>query len=393
MTAVARCFRRNYSSINYLLSSIPKPTEVPQPPKQRSIPKHVPPADLSKSIINPNTLNQKFRYDEYGTPTPALIQKAASFFYNASPKHEWTKADYLEIPDVKVERLMSERQSKMSELGPLDVSEYDVTRGNSKTSFGFSPDLLRPLPEVLLLGHTNAGKSTLVNSILLDKSQAKSKNKETEYAYVSSRAGFTKCLISFNVANKLRIIDSPGYGMYGKETQGDLVLDYIQNRKQLRRVFVLIDGTRGFADEDAQLIEYLVESGVPFEIIFTKVDQVIATQFPKINVTHSKADIEGRIADNEGVQVGNANVEAYFALLINETGLRHLATLPKLLFNNSRCNLFLNKRYGYNEIRYAILESCGLIESPPLPPPKPITAKESRGRKKRTLRKLNVPES
>lgn len=385
-------FRRGLASIDYLVSSIPKPREVPRAHKpKKAVPKGTPPADLLSHVISPIHLNERYRHLEYGAPTTSLLTKAANFFYNAEPKHEWTKAEYLEIPDVKVKLLDQKRKEKYENLDPLEMTEHQRQMVNSKTSYGIPPDVLRPLPEVLMLGHTNAGKSTLINRIFLDRERAKNQKSETEHAFVSARAGFTQCLVSFNVNNKLRIVDSPGYGFFGKEKQGQLVLEYIQKRQQLRRVFVLVDSCVGFVEEDVALLDFLVEHGVPFEIVFTKVDKVIAAQFPKISVHNEKADVEGRVAAYEGVQEGNAKVEAYFDKLIAEAGLKDLVTLPKLLFNNSRHNKLLEKRHGFNHIRYAILESCGLLESPPAPAPEEDTmVQENRGRRKRATRRLKI---
>ncbi|OBA20148.1 putative GTP-binding protein engB [Metschnikowia bicuspidata var. bicuspidata NRRL YB-4993] len=343
-------FLRRYASVSYLVGSR----------RSRPCSKNVPSERVSKYIYTPSDLTKYFRDDSYGHPLAAQITRADSLFYNARIKHEWTCASFEDIPDVKVARLSEERRQQVASVDPLRRTEYHENVAASRTSFGVDPQLLRPLPEVLLLGHTNAGKSTLINSLFVNKHQASTGNAATEYAYVSKRAGYTKCLNSYNVGNKLRVIDSPGYGRFGEPAQGQVVLDYIRRRQQLRRTFVIIDSLRGVCEEDAVLVEYLVDNGAPFEIIFTKVDVLMQKRFPKINMCPQKHDVDARAQAYERAKEGNSRVVQHFQHVIDKAGLRELATLPRLLFNNSHTSLLLARRHGFRDVRFAIAESCNL---------------------------------
>lgn len=380
-------FSRNVS-VDYLLSAVPKPTQVPDLSPKR-VPKGLPPSDLSLMVYTPRDLNSYFHHSEYPVPSMAQIAEVDAFFSRSTFKHEWTSAKYSEIPDIKVQRLEKEQKAMLEKIEPYNRTEYHDKLETSKTSFGIVPDVLRPLPEVLLLGHTNAGKSTLVNLLFLDRSQAKTMKSETTYAFVSRRAGFTKCLNCFNVGNKLRIVDSPGYGEFGEEAQGEVVMDYIRNRSVLRRTFIVVDSTRGIRDEDASLIDFLTENGAPFEIIFTKVDQVLQAKFPRVVLKNHKSDTDARIQAYDLVKEGNSNVVSYFDKMIERTGLRELVTLPRLLFNNSRGNKLLAQRYGYKEIRHAIMESCGLVTALPMKVDEELFSTEmNKGRRKRATRRV-----
>lgn len=379
-------FRRSLASVNYLVSAIPKKATVPLPQKKAN-PKNLPPLDASTLVYSPNDLNNHFRFREYGRPTNAQLTKADQFFAKYSPKHEWTCATYDDIPDLKIARLQNEHQERLSRIEPYLRTEYHENLEKLRSTYGHSPEVLRPLPEILLLGHTNAGKSTMVNTLF----NSERSKKEGHLAFVSRRAGFTKCLNSFNVGGKLRIIDSPGYGEYGEEKQGEVVLDYIRNRAYLRRVFLLIDSKIGFQEEDSMLIDLLVDEGVPFEIIFTKVDEIVQSQFPKFQIKSAKSDADGRINGYEMAREGNSKVLSYYDSLIDGAGLRDLASMPKLLFNNSQTNKLLTKKLGYREIRHAILESCGLVESPQVNvSEESVTPKANRGRKKRSTRGIRI---
>lgn len=380
-------FLRRYASVNYLLKSVPK--SAPVPVGKRKVPREarsaqVPSEKVSQYVYTPKDLNEYFRDASYGHPLGGQIARADSLFYNSQIKHEWTCANFLDIPDVKVERLSEERKHKLLNIAPFERTEYQENLLNSRSSFGVDPQLLKPLPEVLLLGHTNAGKSTLINSLFLNKHEAGTANAATEYAYVSRRAGYTKCLNCYNVGNKLRVVDSPGYGQFGEESQGKVVLEYIRKRKQLRRTFMIIDSTQGIREEDAVLVEYLIDNGALFELIFTKVDVLMQKQFPKTNMKPEKHDVKARVQAYENVKEGNSRVVQYFRSVIEKAGLRELATLPRIIFNNSHTSKVLEKRHGFREVRFAIAESCGLVESPvQVEPEVDIVTK---GRKKATRR-------
>ena len=151
-------------------------------------------------------------------------------FSRAQFKLEWTLAQYDDIPDVKYQRLKAELEATTSSL---------------------ETHLLHPLPEILFLGHTNVGKSSLVNNLFGEGSGT--------LAYVSHQPGYTQTMNCYNVGKKFRLIDSPGYGMRGEEKQGQMVLEYLERRKVLRQVYVLIDAAQGMLPEDEEMLEHLID--------------------------------------------------------------------------------------------------------------------------------------
>lgn len=381
---------RRLASVSYLVASLPKKTEVPsitRPKTNENIKgAKIPGGNLLRFVYNPNDLNDYFRVPEYGKPTPAQMSEADSFFNRAAMKHEYTCGQYDELPDIKVARKEQNLRRKLDLTEPYNWTEYHENLSNSKSSFGVNASLLKPLPEVLLIGHTNAGKLTLINNLLLNLNQAKSANSETEYAYVLKRAGYTQCLNFYNVGNKLRLVDSPGYGRFGRQNQGNLVLEYIQKRKQLRRTFVIIDSLEGIREEDSNLIGYLVENGAPFELVFTKVDELAAKKFPNFDPQPHAKDVEARLSAFELIKEGNSRVIQHFQNIVEEAGLADLATLPRLLFNNSRSTKVLKKRHGFRTIRFSILESCGLIKTPGEAVKLDMSVEANKGRRKRVTR-------
>ncbi|CAH2355056.1 MIOREX complex component 8 [[Candida] railenensis] len=362
------------TSLNYLLSALPTSSSKPSTeyvPKHLATPsgesKSVPSADPASLIITPNTLNKLFHDENWGTFKGGQISRSQQFFNNSQIKLDWTLDNISDIPDIKYERLKKDRDEQFAKMDPYNkTSTYYQTASKSKKTFGIPPDLLKPLPEVLLLGNTNVGKSTIVNTLLLDKAESQTAGASTEYAYVSRRAGYTKTLNCFNINNKIRIVDSPGYGQFGERIQGQAVMDYIEHRKLLRNVFVLIDGLNGVSELDAQMIGFLMNQGVSFDIIFTKVDQVIKAKLPKGLSTFTRGDIakfsvQDRKDNASKIEEANEKVIKHFSEVINDAGLKEVPTLPRFYFNNGVPTPFLPKRYGYKEIRCAILQSCGLI--------------------------------
>lgn len=330
-SAPKRLLLRRWLSINYLTSSVPKRVKQSSSlnfqnkndfPNEK--PSHLqPPRTIDHMIITPQRLADEFR-NEYHKPDGRRLNLSQQTFNNAKIKLEWTLADYNEIPDVK------------------DPKKYTA------------------LPEVLFLGHTNSGKSSLINNLLLNSQENRTGGAKTEHAYVSNRAGYTRTMNCFNISNKFRLVDSPGYGEFGLETLGEMVLEYIRSRSLLRRAYILIDSVNGFRHEDLQLIEHLTEQGISFEVIFTKVDMIIQ-KYMKLNKVERKRidNIDKRCHNVEAVNNANRQVVEHFRRMVEETGLDLMAALPRILFNNALTNPWLQKRHGYKEIRATVLESCG----------------------------------
>ncbi|CCE83029.1 Piso0_002803 [Millerozyma farinosa CBS 7064] len=299
--------------------------------------------DLQKHVITPSDLSDHFRHSFYPRPTRAQISATQSIFSQNKVSLEWIVSSYKDIPDIKSQ---NEIHGSSSMVNTFKVSSS-------------------PLPEVLFLGHTNSGKSSLINNLLVNSVENKNHNEFTEHAYVSRRAGYTKTLNAYRIGNKLRLIDTPGYGEFGEKEQGELVIDYICNRKYLRRVFVLIDSRRGFLEPDVNLISFLIDQGVPYDIIFTKADTIVDRYNAKKRSNNSTAGTSssGKYTSRENSALqANQNIIKYYEKIIGESGIANLTTSPKILLCNSYTSKLVKARYGYKEIRFEILRSCGIIE-------------------------------
>ncbi|MEE9329166.1 MAG: ribosome biogenesis GTP-binding protein YihA/YsxC [Parvularculaceae bacterium] len=131
------------------------------------------------------------------------------------------------------------------------------------------------LPEVAFSGRSNVGKSSLLNALANRNSLARTSN----------TPGRTRELNFFNLGDKVRLVDLPGYG-YARASRTEvdswtnLIHDYLRGRVNLRRVFLLIDSRHGFKPVDQEIMSILDEAAVPYEIVPTKIDKIKPTALP-----------------------------------------------------------------------------------------------------------------
>ncbi len=125
------------------------------------------------------------------------------------------------------------------------------------------------LPEFLLVGRSNVGKSSFINCLLGRKN----------LAYTSSKPGKTQTLNFYLINKNFYLVDVPGYGyaMVSKEKQkkfGMMIEEYLKTRKQLKRVFMLVDFRIKPTEDDVLMYNYLKYYNIPVTIIATKADKV-----------------------------------------------------------------------------------------------------------------------
>ncbi len=129
------------------------------------------------------------------------------------------------------------------------------------------PDTVKP--EFLLVGRSNVGKSSFINTILSRKN----------IAHISSRPGKTQTLNFYSVNDAFYIIDVPGYGyaQVDKKTQakfGMMIEEYLEKREQLKRVFLLVDFRHQPSEDDVLMYNFLKYYKVPVTVVATKSDKV-----------------------------------------------------------------------------------------------------------------------
>lgn len=133
------------------------------------------------------------------------------------------------------------------------------------------------LPEVAFAGRSNVGKSSLVNALTGRKTLARTSN----------TPGRTQQLNFFNLGNRLKLVDMPGYG-YAKESKdkveawNDMVRRFLRGRVTLRRALVLIDSRHGLKPNDHEIMEMLDRTAVPYVVVLTKADKVKPAELDKV---------------------------------------------------------------------------------------------------------------
>lgn len=124
------------------------------------------------------------------------------------------------------------------------------------------------IPEFAFIGRSNVGKSSLINMLTGRKSLAK----------ISTTPGKTRLINHFLIEKSWHLVDLPGYG-YAKVSKTErqvfekLIVNYISNRESLICVFVLIDSRIKPQKIDLEFITWLGKNGIPFAIVFTKIDK------------------------------------------------------------------------------------------------------------------------
>ena len=124
-------------------------------------------------------------------------------------------------------------------------------------------------PEYAFAGRSNVGKSSLINAVLGCK-----------VARTSNTPGRTQTLNMFNIDDRLVIMDLPGYG-YARVAKADIdqwmirFQEYIMTRRQLRRLFILVDSRIGPRDSDLSLMHFCDAKGISYQVIYTKKDKKI----------------------------------------------------------------------------------------------------------------------
>ncbi|KAL0576936.1 hypothetical protein V5O48_005043 [Marasmius crinis-equi] len=224
------------------------------------------------------------------------------------------------------------------------------------------------LPEVVVTGRANSGKSTLLNAVLGRKG----------LVGTSKQAGHTRTLNFYRVGEpgKLVIVDAPGYGKRGRPEWGELFDEYVQNRHQLRQILVTLNLKNGINDFDRQMIQKLFQnvindyagllnsltnttpsssppsppkrpSQVRIQPIFTKADELPAERAEAQKVVDEMArEVEDTVKEATRKSLGGC--EPAVADKISKLICR------KPIITSSVIN------FGVEEVRIGILKACGL---------------------------------
>ena len=150
------------------------------------------------------------------------------------------------------------------------VGSFETVKSLPKTHFS----------EYAFIGRSNVGKSSLINAIV-----------GAQIARTSNTPGRTQSLNLFNLDDRIMIVDLPGYG-YAKVSKVDAMRwvqrleDYLLNRSQLKRLFILIDSRIGVRDSDLDLMDFCDANAIPYQVVYTKKDKKVREK-NQIEIKHT----------------------------------------------------------------------------------------------------------
>lgn len=129
------------------------------------------------------------------------------------------------------------------------------------------------LPEIVLVGKSNVGKSSFVNTMINRKSLART----------SSEPGKTRQINFYNIDDKFYFVDLPGYG-YSKmskleqEKVGKFTEEYLVKRNTISLIIFLIDIRHKPTENDRLMYDYVMRSNLPFMVLANKADKIAPTK-------------------------------------------------------------------------------------------------------------------
>ena len=176
----------------------------------------------------------------------------------------------------------------MASNSPTEFTAADIAKGETlfKGPCTFVKGVVRiedlpkdGRPEIAFAGRSNVGKSSLINAL----------TRRTSLARVSVTPGRTRELNFFTLGKDevLYLVDMPGYG-YARAPKSEvkgwtrLIRDYLKGRRELKRVFLLIDARHGIKPNDREIMTLMDEAAVSYQVVLTKADKPKSAAVAKI---------------------------------------------------------------------------------------------------------------
>ena len=175
------------------------------------------------------------------------------------------------------------------------MSQYPHARfvSSANKASQFLPDTGR---EVAFAGRSNAGKSSVVNTIV----------NRRQFARTSKTPGRTQLINFFELAEGKRLVDLPGYGFARvsdatRDHWGELITGYFHARQSLAGLFVIVDIRRGLRDGDIAVLSLAESVGLPAHVLLNKADKLKRGQRAA-----ALADARSELGDRCGVALFSA---------------------------------------------------------------------------------------
>lgn len=129
------------------------------------------------------------------------------------------------------------------------------------------------LPEIVLVGKSNVGKSSFINTIINRKKLART----------SSEPGKTRQINFYNMDDKFYFVDLPGYGFskmskVEQEKVNGFIDEYLHIRKNIALIILVLDIRHEPGNNDKMMYDYILRSGIPFIVLTNKADKIAITK-------------------------------------------------------------------------------------------------------------------
>lgn len=129
------------------------------------------------------------------------------------------------------------------------------------------------LPEVVLVGKSNVGKSSFVNTLCNRKNLARTSNVP----------GKTKQINFYNIDDKFYLVDLPGYGFSKmskeeKVVSGKYIEEYLEKRENISLIVLVLDIRHKPTEDDVHMYKYILSTNLPFIVVTNKADKIAVTK-------------------------------------------------------------------------------------------------------------------
>ena len=148
------------------------------------------------------------------------------------------------------------------------MDRFDIKKAAFDTSVGLGGKFIEGGPQIAMVGRSNVGKSSLINSLC----------RNSKLARISASPGKTRLINYFKINDSFYLVDLPGYG-YAKvskteqESWGKLMESYLSSGN-VSHIFMLIDIRHEPTAADKQMLEWIIYYGVPYTLVATKADKL-----------------------------------------------------------------------------------------------------------------------
>ncbi len=151
----------------------------------------------------------------------------------------------------------------------MDSEKINFKQAKFYTTVNDLASLPRINQEIAIVGRSNAGKSSLLNTL----------TNQNRLAYTSKTPGRTQHINYFEVTEGVHLVDLPGYG-YAKVPEAirnhwvHLLGNYLQFRKEIIGLVLIMDARHPLKDLDIQMIEFFAQNGKPLHVVLSKADKL-----------------------------------------------------------------------------------------------------------------------